>query len=85
MQQLESNITMIQPDSTLWSERNMKSSNIFHTDNIQSHPIAEDFPSDSNNVQIQTTRSKFEKPDFFLSFSKESNGLEDQEKECSKV
>ena len=39
MQQLESKITMIQPDSSLWSERNMKSLQILHTDNIRSHPI----------------------------------------------
>ena len=42
-------------------------------------------PSDSNTVRIQNIRSKFEKTDFFLSFSQERNGLIDQEKECSKV
>ena len=39
MQQLEREINMIQPESTFWSERKMKSSQILHTANIRSHTI----------------------------------------------
>ena len=39
VQQLERKINIIQPETTFWSERNMKSSQILHTANIRSHKI----------------------------------------------
>ena len=76
MQQLERKINMIQPESTFWSERNMKSSQILHTANIRSHKITSN-SSDSEKVVKYSSSSHIENQIHSLQKS-EDNFLSDK-------